>query len=405
MQTTIRDSLADNEPVRVSWLRRAVLHEHGVSITRHKMYRIMKRVLKANYGTARILIKDNFDPDSTESKSKRATFLRAYAEALRLQKAGEAVIVFYDETYINTGHAATMTWYLDKSKRRLGGKGKRLIVLHALTKDGPVVCRDADGNYIELTEAQNADLKTAHRTAEMIYEAKKAEGDYHDSMDSDTYLAWLEYRLFPTLRALYPGKRIIAIKDNASYHKAHPKRPNGKDWQSISALKNKTEMAELCDDWEIKDMWVRRPPQGQPFSENPQTRLRQGGYVDKKIERKDFLRRFPSGPGANELRALLQTRSLEHPEYFETLADQMFRQLSLEDNPNGVPLFCLCVWWYCVVSVWFVRICVHTVRCVDHVFGVLCGQIRRGTTRFLPRPTRGMIAKSPNCGGPTPRTM
>ena len=34
-------------------------------------------------------------------------------------------------------------------------------------------------------------------------------------MDSDTYLAWLEFRLFPTLRALYPGKRIIAIKDNA----------------------------------------------------------------------------------------------------------------------------------------------------------------------------------------------
>jgi hypothetical protein len=210
MQTTIRDSLADNEPVRVSCLRRAVLHEHGVSITRHKMYRIMKRVLKANHGTARILIKDNFDPDSTKSKSKRATFLRAYAQALRLQKAGKAVIVFYDETYINTGHAATMTWYLDKSKRRLGGKGKRLIVLHALTKDGPVVCRDADGNYIE-----NADLKTRHCTAERIYEAKKAEGDYHDSMDSDTYLAWLEFRLFPTLRALYPGKRIIAIKDNA----------------------------------------------------------------------------------------------------------------------------------------------------------------------------------------------
>ena len=115
----------------------AVLHDHGVSITRHKMYRILKRVLKANYGTARILIKDNFDPDSSESKSKRATFLRAYAQALRLQKAGKAVIVFYDEAYINTGHAAKMTWYLDKSKRRLGGKGKRLIVLHALTKDGP----------------------------------------------------------------------------------------------------------------------------------------------------------------------------------------------------------------------------------------------------------------------------
>ena len=77
-----------------------------------------------------------------------------------------------------------------------------------------MVCRDADGNYIELTEAENADLKTAHRTAEMIYEAKKAEGDYHDSMDSSTYLAWRSFVFSSTLRALYPGKRIIAIKDD-----------------------------------------------------------------------------------------------------------------------------------------------------------------------------------------------
>ena len=56
------------------------------------------------------------------------------------------------------------------------------------------------GQPIQLTPEQNSDLKTPHLTAEMIYEAKRAEGDYHDNMDSPTYLAWLEFRLFPTLR-------------------------------------------------------------------------------------------------------------------------------------------------------------------------------------------------------------
>ena len=71
-----------------------------------------------------------------------------------------------------------------------------------------MVCRDADGNYIELTEAENADLKTAHRTAEMIYEAKKAEGDYHDSMDSSTYLAWRSF--------VFPPRCVRSIRANAS---------------------------------------------------------------------------------------------------------------------------------------------------------------------------------------------
>ena len=153
MKKTIDDSLQDNEPVRVSWMRRAVFHEFGLQITRHMMYRILKRVLHAQYGTAKLLIKDNFDPDSDASRAFRGKFCLAYSEALKLQEEGKAIIVSYDETYINTGHAAAMTWSFAGSKRRLSGKGKRLIVLHALTKDGPVVALDEDtGQLVELTE-------------------------------------------------------------------------------------------------------------------------------------------------------------------------------------------------------------------------------------------------------------
>ena len=337
MKQTIADSLTENEPVRVSWMQRAIWEAHALRITRHMMYRILRKVLKAQYGTSTILIKDNFDPDSAEAKTKRQKFLIEYAKALQLQERGEAIIVSYDETYINTGHAAAMTWFTVGAKRRVGGKGKRLIVLHALTKDGPVVVIDDEtGERVELTEAQNADLSTPYLTAEMIYEARKAEGDYHDNMDSPTYLKWLEFRLFPTLRKLYPGKRIIAIKDNASYHKAHPPMTDGTPWRSISSLKNKKEMVKLCDLWDIKDITVRRPPDGvsmraseakivQAIAEGKQWR-------DVKLDRKLFLERSPKGPSVEELRAVLKARSREHPEYFETLADRKFREFSLQDS-------------------------------------------------------------------------
>ena len=54
----------------------------------------------------------------------------------------------------------------------------------------------------------------------MIFPAKVAHGDYHANMDSDTFLAWVEFRLFPTLRQKYPGKRHFFVLDNADYHKA-----------------------------------------------------------------------------------------------------------------------------------------------------------------------------------------
>ena len=89
-----------------------------------------------------------------------------------------------------------------------------------MTRDGWVRGIDANGKPVELTKEQNSDLKTPHCTAEMIYQARVADGDYHDNMDSETFLAWVEFRLFPTLRQKYPGKRFWCILDNADFHKA-----------------------------------------------------------------------------------------------------------------------------------------------------------------------------------------
>ena len=64
------------------------------------------------------------------------------------------------------------------------GKGQRIIILHAVTKDGPLI-NDGERVYVDEFDSNE------HPTAEMIFTAKKAQGDYHDTMDGDMSSATL----------------------------------------------------------------------------------------------------------------------------------------------------------------------------------------------------------------------
>ena len=50
----------------------------------------------------------------------------------------------------------------------------------------------------------------------MIFQARKASGDYHANMDSDMFCKWLTENLFPVLDK--KGITAILVMDNASYH-------------------------------------------------------------------------------------------------------------------------------------------------------------------------------------------
>jgi len=93
------------------------------------------------------VLKGNFDPTSGKAKQARVAFIKAYAHALKLQAETKTIIVYFDETYLNTGHVSKMSWHLN-GHRGLStqAKGRRLIVLHALTKDGWVRGKRADGS-------------------------------------------------------------------------------------------------------------------------------------------------------------------------------------------------------------------------------------------------------------------
>ena len=51
-----------------------------------------------------------------------------------------------------------------------------------------------------------------------MWKAESSSGDYHDNMNSDMFMKWVEQRLVPTFEAQFPGKKMILIADNAPYH-------------------------------------------------------------------------------------------------------------------------------------------------------------------------------------------
>jgi hypothetical protein len=100
--------------------------------------------------------------------------------------------VYLDETFINKNHSNQFTWYLKEDGpwvNKPSGKGPRMIIVHAITKDGWV-----DG-------------------AELIFEAKKRTGDYHGQMDWENFSKWFFNQLLPNI----PANSLI-VMDNARYH-------------------------------------------------------------------------------------------------------------------------------------------------------------------------------------------
>jgi len=152
------------------------------------------------------------------------------------QPESEFVIVYSDESYINTNHSNTFTWInpSDDKSRELAkgtGKGKRAIIFHAITKHGLLEKVEANGSV--------------SCTAKKIWEAGKTEGDYHENVDGPPFQTWVRDHLIPTFDRFFPGKKMIFIIDNAPYHAA----------PGPQTLKYKSKKkADLCDVLPKKDI-------------------------------------------------------------------------------------------------------------------------------------------------------
>ncbi len=118
-----------------------------------------------------------------------------YLRQKRTNRKGESTKrseVYLDESYVNKNHSNDYTWYFGEDGpcvQKPAGKGERLIIMNAITKNGWVP------------------------GAKLVFKSTKKTGDYHGQMNLELFSKWFESKLLPNI----PEKSLI-IMDNASYH-------------------------------------------------------------------------------------------------------------------------------------------------------------------------------------------
>ena len=122
----------------------------------------------------------------------RHRFLREMQE---IREDGRPVVVL-DETWVNSHHTVSRQWYDEGAAEERcqpheapSGKGKRLIILHAGTKDGFLP------------------------DCELVFVGNTNSADYHDEMNAAHFQEWWQTKLLPNLP---PG--AVIVMDNAPYH-------------------------------------------------------------------------------------------------------------------------------------------------------------------------------------------
>jgi len=167
-------------------------------------------------------------PKAITFKAYRSDAIGSYVIGYSLVKkraaAGEVVLVYTDESYIHQGHQRGSSYFRNGGGEfnKKSGKGPRLIILHAITEHGPV-CEHIDGKPIDDLvwngNTPHPELRNdGKRTAECLWMSTSSSGDYHDNMNSEMFMKWIEERLVPTFEKQHPGKKMVLIADNAPYH-------------------------------------------------------------------------------------------------------------------------------------------------------------------------------------------
>ena len=120
---------------------------------------------------------------------------KRYIRRKLANRNGEGTIrpeVYLDESYINKNHSNDFVWYFDDDGpwiQKPTGKGERIIVVNAITKNGWVP------------------------RAKLTFKSTKKTGDYHGQMNQELFTKWFREMLLPNI----PEGSLI-IMDNATYH-------------------------------------------------------------------------------------------------------------------------------------------------------------------------------------------
>ncbi len=174
--------------VSINQVRGFLLTKHELDIPKTSFWRILNR-WGYTHGEGR-------RRDSLKEKDYVILARRKYLREKLSNRNEDGTLkrpeVYLDETYINKNHSNRFTWYLEEDGpwvNKPSGVGQRLIIVHAITKDGWV------------------------KNAQLVFDSKRRTGDYHGQMNWDNFSKWFQTQLIPNI----PLNSIV-ILDNAKYH-------------------------------------------------------------------------------------------------------------------------------------------------------------------------------------------
>jgi hypothetical protein len=293
---TIHRTLGEAKLANEFMPAREVQRRVGFSLGVRQTQRILK-LLGYIWGRKRCI--------GTASKQQTAqrtrSYLRQYASALHQQSCGHSVIVYTDESYIHTTHSNQYVWYSKSSidqnhVNALPSKGKRLILLHAMTEHG-LLCDDAVEGGIAVAPH---DVSKSFLSCELIKEGLVDSEDYHKNMDGRVYMQWVRNRLIPTFKHRFPGKNMILVLDNAKYH-----HPRGADWINPNEMSKLAMATWIIDKGE--EFKVERDGKERYFSR--QSMFERGGK---------------HAPTVDEMKHWIKSYLLQNPNLNRTLLRQAF---------------------------------------------------------------------------------
>jgi hypothetical protein len=293
----------------------------------------LRRVIRdLDYRYGELHVVGKISDDTEENREQRRFFIVRLNDFMRQELEGTAVLVFMDESYCHTHHAPKSGWYpckfvkgkgLNKRRRMVekknkivrGAKGKRLVIVHAMTRDGWL--RDPDLPRMQSKGKGSYEDQTPIADSEYIFPATDESEDYHKNMNSLRFIFWVQNRLFPAFRKLYPSKKCVLVLDNAGYH-----HRNEEDYVKALGSYTKAELAETLQRHGISSISCSR----------------KGGKVT--IEAAYYTKTQPQGGATNqELYNRLKQWAVEHPDTQESALARVFREESKKDGVEHSLLF------------------------------------------------------------------
>lgn len=128
--------------------------------------------------------------ESDRVRQQRHDYLYEIRKNQNLQSDKRYDLVYLDESFLHHHHATQFSWFSDGDfVERSAGKGRRWCFIHAIVEKG----------MLENTL--------------LIFEGKKAKGDYHKQFNHQVFQKWFQEQLLPNI-----PKRCLIVMDRCSFH-------------------------------------------------------------------------------------------------------------------------------------------------------------------------------------------